>query len=89
VKLPAVEMTVVPVTLSPSARVLYDELDELARARLETDIASSGFSMAVGAFTRWILFSLMIILGSNERFEHAHPHASARASPRLGAYELS
>jgi hypothetical protein len=41
-------MTVVRVDLSGQSRALYDELDELARNRIEADVAANGLTMAVG-----------------------------------------
>jgi hypothetical protein len=39
-------MTLVSVTLNAKARALYDEIDELARNRIEADVAANGLTMA-------------------------------------------
>jgi hypothetical protein len=70
----------VTVALNPKARAMYDELDELARSRIEADVAANGLTMAVLDTSHVSLQSLTPRSGSNQCSQHAYPHAPAGPS---------
>ncbi|KAI0276598.1 SNF2 family N-terminal domain-containing protein [Russula aff. rugulosa BPL654] len=51
IPLPGVEMTVVPVTLNPKARELYDTVEQLAKARIEGLLRASDVTFSTNALS--------------------------------------